>query len=34
VEPDVTVPPLLPGLLPGLGIDHEDDGAGDDGNQE
>ncbi|MDG9718854.1 DUF5667 domain-containing protein [Streptomyces sp. DH24] len=24
-EPDVTVPPLLPGLLPGLGIDSEDD---------
>ncbi|MGW2492173.1 DUF5667 domain-containing protein [Streptomyces sp. NPDC001606] len=23
-EPDVTVPPLLPGLLPGLGIDSED----------
>lgn len=23
-EPDVTLPPLLPGLLPGLGIDHED----------
>ncbi len=24
-EPDVTLPPLLPGLLPGLGIDGEDD---------
>jgi len=24
VEPDVTLPPLLPGLLPGLGIDSED----------
>jgi hypothetical protein len=24
-EPDVTLPPLLPGLLPGLGIDSEDD---------
>jgi hypothetical protein len=24
-EPDVTVPPLLPGLLPGLGIDSEDE---------
>ncbi|MDH6222607.1 DUF5667 domain-containing protein [Streptomyces pseudovenezuelae] len=23
-EPDVTIPPLLPGLLPGLGIDGED----------
>jgi hypothetical protein len=23
-EPDVTLPPLLPGLLPGLGIDSED----------
>jgi hypothetical protein len=23
--PDVTIPPLLPGLLPGLGIDSEDD---------
>ncbi|MGA5449980.1 DUF5667 domain-containing protein [Streptomyces umbrinus] len=23
-EPDVTLPPLLPGLLPGLGIDNED----------
>ncbi|MFE6485862.1 DUF5667 domain-containing protein [Streptomyces sp. NPDC057757] len=25
-EPDVTLPPLLPGLLPGLGIDSEDVG--------
>ncbi|MER7897492.1 DUF5667 domain-containing protein [Streptomyces sp. NPDC096046] len=25
-EPDVTLPPLLPGLLPGLGIDGEDAG--------
>ncbi|MGV9556298.1 DUF5667 domain-containing protein [Streptomyces sp. NPDC003401] len=25
-EPDVTLPPLLPGLLPGLGIDSEDAG--------
>ncbi|MFG2964672.1 DUF5667 domain-containing protein [Streptomyces sp. NPDC048288] len=25
-EPDVTLPPLLPGLLPGLGIDSEDTG--------
>ncbi|MFG2312687.1 DUF5667 domain-containing protein [Streptomyces sp. NPDC048566] len=25
-KPDVTLPPLLPGLLPGLGIDAEDDG--------
>ncbi|MFJ9040319.1 DUF5667 domain-containing protein [Streptomyces sp. NPDC102406] len=24
VEPDVTLPPILPGLLPGLGIDGED----------
>ena len=23
-DPDVTIPPLLPGLLPGLGIDSED----------
>jgi hypothetical protein len=23
-DPDVTIPPLLPGLLPGLGIDNED----------
>ncbi len=22
--PDVTIPPILPGLLPGLGIDSED----------
>ncbi|WP_336319581.1 DUF5667 domain-containing protein [Streptomyces lavendofoliae] len=25
-EPDVTIPPLLPGILPGLGIDEEDAG--------